>query len=139
MIEQRAHVVDGIDGDAGHADIAGHARMIGIVAAMGGEVEGDRHALLAGGEVAAIEGVGILGGREAGILPDGPGPLQIHGGVGAAQIRRHARQPIEKVELGDVLGPIGGLDRDPFGRLPGGCIDGRGARAVALLEIHLGE
>ena len=26
--EQRAHVVDGIDRDAGHADVAGHARMI---------------------------------------------------------------------------------------------------------------
>ena len=103
MVEQRAHVVDRIDGDAGHADIAGHARMIGIVAAMGGEVEGDGDALLAGGEVAPIEGVGILGGGEAGILPDGPGPLHIHGGVGAAQIRRHARQAVEEVEARKIV------------------------------------
>ncbi len=56
-VEQRAHVVDGIDRDAGHADVAFDARVIGIVAAMGREIEGDREALLSGGDVAAIEGV----------------------------------------------------------------------------------
>ncbi|MEZ5836713.1 MAG: hypothetical protein R3D03_13405 [Geminicoccaceae bacterium] len=30
-----------IDGDTGHADIAGHPRMVRIVAPVGGEVEGD--------------------------------------------------------------------------------------------------
>ena len=63
--EQRAHVVDGIDGDARHAHIARDARMVGIVAAMGGEIEGDREALLPGREVAAVEGVRILGRGEA--------------------------------------------------------------------------
>jgi hypothetical protein len=38
--EERAHVVDGVDGDAGHAHISGDARMVTVVAAMGGEVEG---------------------------------------------------------------------------------------------------
>ncbi len=71
--EQRAHVVDRIDRDAGHADIAGDARMIAVVAAVGGEIEGDRQALLPGGEIAPVEGVGILRRGEAGILPDGPG------------------------------------------------------------------
>ena len=66
------HVEDRVDGDAGHADVAGHARVVGVVAAVGGQVEGDRQALLAGGEVAAVERVGLLGGGEAGVLPDGP-------------------------------------------------------------------
>ena len=56
--EQRAHVVDRVDGDARHADVAGNARMIAVVAAMGGEIEGDRKTLLAGGEIAPVEGVG---------------------------------------------------------------------------------
>ena len=70
--EQRAHVVDGIDRHAGHADVAAHARMVAVVAAVGGEIEGDRQALLAGGDVAPVEGVGVLGRREAGVLADGP-------------------------------------------------------------------
>ena len=84
--EQRAHVVDRVDGDARHADIARHARMVGIVAAVGGEIEGDREALLPGREVAPVEGVGILGRGEAGILADGPGLVDVHGRVGAAQV-----------------------------------------------------
>jgi hypothetical protein len=115
------------------ADIARHPRMIGIVAAMGGEVEGDGDALLAGGEVAPVEGVGILGGGEAGILPDGPRPLHIHRGVGAAEIGRHARHPVEEIEPSEIARVIGGLDGDPFRRLPGFGARGRivsGARAA---------
>ena len=41
-VEQRAHVVDGVDRDPGHADVAGDPRVVGVVAAVGREVEGDR-------------------------------------------------------------------------------------------------
>ena len=68
------------------------ARMVAVIAAMGGEIEGDRQALLPGGEVAAVEGVRILGGREAGILADRPGPAGIHRGIGPARERREAGQ-----------------------------------------------
>ena len=119
MVEQGAHVVDRVDGDAGHADIAGDARMVGVVAAMGGKIEGDGHALLAGREVAAIEGVGILCGGEAGILPDGPRPLHIHRGVGAAEVGRDAWHPIEEIEPRDVVRAIDRLHGDAFRGLPG--------------------
>src|SRR5262249_60099617 len=69
--KQGAHVIDEIDCYARHADVAGDAGMIAVVAAMGGEIEGDRETLLPGCEIAAIEGVRILGGGEAGTLPDG--------------------------------------------------------------------
>jgi hypothetical protein len=59
-VEQRAHVVDGIDGHTGHAHIAGHARMVGVVAAVGGQIEGDRQPFLAGGQVAPVESVGVF-------------------------------------------------------------------------------
>ncbi len=117
--EQRAHVVDRVDRDARHADVAGDARMIAVVAAVGGEIEGDREALLAGGEVAPVEGVGIFGGREAGILPDRPGLRGVHRGVGAAQERRRTGPGVEEVEAGDVGFAVVRLDRDAFRRLPG--------------------
>ena len=88
--EQRAHVVDRVDRHARHADIAGNARMIEVIAAVGGEIECDREALLPGGEIAPVEGVGILSRGEAGILPDRPGLGDIHRRVGAAQIGRDA-------------------------------------------------
>ena len=91
------------------------ARMIGIVAAMGREIEGDREALLAGREVAAIEGVRILGRGEAGILAHGPGLVDIHGGVGAAQERRDARIGVEEIQPGAILGAIAPLTAIPSG------------------------
>ena len=111
--------MDGIDRDAGHADVAGDARIVGVVAAVGRQIEGDRQALLAGGEIAPVEGVGILRRGEAGILPDGPGLGDVHGGVGAAQERRDAGIGVEEVEAGEVGRTIGRLHRDAFGREPG--------------------
>ena len=90
-VEQRAHVVDRVDGDARHADVAHDARMIRIIAAMGREIEGDGKALLAGGEIAAVEGVGVLGRGEAGILADRPGLGDIHGRIGPAHDRARRR------------------------------------------------
>ena len=117
--EQRPHVVDGIDGDAGHADIASDARMVGVIAAVGGEIEGDRQALLPGREVAAVEGVGILRRGEAGVLPDGPGLGDVHGRVGAAQIGRDAGIAVEAGDAVEIVRPIGGLDGNAFRREPG--------------------
>ena len=100
--EQRAHVVDRIDRHARHADVAGDARVVAVIAAVGGEIEGDREALLAAGEIAAVEGVGILRRGEAGILPDGPWLGDVHGRVGAAQERRDAGIAVEVGNTGEV-------------------------------------
>ena len=115
-VEEDAHVEDGVDGDAGHADITDHGRVVGVVAPVGGEVEGDGEALLAGGEVAAVEGVGGLGGGEAGILAHGPGLRRIHAGVGAAEEGSEAWHGVDGVEAVAELGRVGGRDVDAFGR-----------------------
>jgi hypothetical protein len=44
-VEQDLHVLDRVDRHAGLADIARHARVVAVVAAVGGQVEGDAHAL----------------------------------------------------------------------------------------------
>ena len=92
--KQRAHVVDRVDGHSRHADIATHARVIGIVAAMGSEIESNREPHLSGRQIAPVEGVRFLGGGEAGILPDGPRLGHVHGRIGAAQVGRDAGEAI---------------------------------------------
>src|SRR4029079_6878824 len=106
------------DGDAGHADVAGHARMIAVVAAMRRQIEGDREALLSGGEVAPVERIGILRGGESGVLPDGPWLRRVHGRVGAAQIRRDAGISVEAREAREVVRSVGRFDGNAFGRTP---------------------
>ena len=115
-VEQGAHIVDGIDGNARHAHVAAHAGVVAIVAAVRGEVEGDRKALLAAREIAPVEGVRILRRGEARILPDGPGLLDVHGGIGAAQERRQAWIGVQEIEALDIARAIGRLKRDPLGR-----------------------
>ena len=94
--------------------------MIAVVAAMRGEIEGDRESFLSGGEIAPVEGVGILGRGEAGILPDGPGLGDVHGRVGAAQIGRDAGIGVEAIEPVEIGRVIDAVDRDAFGREPRG-------------------
>ncbi len=105
--------------DAGLADIAHDARMVAVIAAMGGKIEGDRQPHLPAPQILAVEGVGILGGGEAGILPDGPRAVGIHRGARAAGIgARPGRVPsaLEPFEIG--LG-IKRLEADAFRRLAG--------------------
>src|SRR5258708_9221053 len=92
--------------------------MIAIVAAVGGEIERNRKALLAGRKVAAVERVGIFRRGETGILPDGPGLVDIHGRVGAAQVRRDARPGIEEINALEIGFAIAGFYEDAFGREP---------------------
>ena len=85
---------------------------------MGGEIERDRQALLPGGEIAAIERVGVLRGGEPGILPDRPGLVHIHRRVGAAQIGRDAGPGVEEVDALEIRLAIAGLYQDALGREP---------------------
>ncbi len=117
-VEQLFHVEDGIDGDARHADIAGHARVVGIVAAMRRQVEGDGEALLTRRQIAPVERVGIARRGEARVLADGPRALDIHGGVGAAQIGRQPRHAVDAGKPRDVVGAVGGANGDALGRMP---------------------
>ncbi len=61
LVEEHPHVEDRIDRHARHTHISDHARVIRVVAAVRRQIEGDGQALLAGGEVAAVEGVALLG------------------------------------------------------------------------------
>src|SRR4030081_3565412 len=112
--------------------------MIGVVAAMGGEIECDREAFLAGGEVAAVVRVGVFRRGEAGILPDGPGLVDIHGRVGAAQIGRDPRPGLEEVDAFEVAFRIARLYRNSFRGEPRLSATA-GHRAGGIFESYIGK
>ena len=146
-VEQLAHVVDRVDGHAGHADVARHARVVRVVAAVGGQVERDRQALLAGGQVAAVERVGLGGGGEAGVLADRPRLVGVHGRVRAAHERGQARERVHRVAFGGrgltVGALVDALDVDALGdrpRLGGGVgLGGRSRGGVRVGPRHVRE
>jgi len=74
-VEQDLEVVERVDGDADLADLGLRERMVGGVAALGGEVEGDREPRLPAREVAAVEGVGGADVGVAGVGAEDPGPV----------------------------------------------------------------
>ena len=84
MSEHRVHR------NSRHAHVALHSLVVRVVASVRRQVEGNRHACLTGGEVGTVEGVGLLGGREAGILADGPWPVRVHRSVWAARVGEFA-------------------------------------------------
>ena len=99
LVEEYLHVFDRVDRHAGLTDIADHARVVGVVTAVGREVEGDGEALLTRGDIAAVEGVGFFRRGEAGVLPHGPGAEGIHGRVGTTQVRLDARRVVEVLHV----------------------------------------
>ena len=117
-VEQDLHVLDEIDRHARLADVADDARMVEVVAAVGGEIERHRQAHLAGREVGAIELVALLGGREAGVLAHRPGAAGIHGGLGPAGERREARDRTHGFEVLEVGRGVERLHRDALGGHP---------------------
>ncbi len=110
LVEQDLHIEDGVHGHTCFADVAHHARVVGVVATVGGQVKGDGEALLSGSQVAAVEGVGLFGGGESGVLADGPRTERIHHRIGSAQERRDTGGVVEVFHTGEVIGTIHLLD-----------------------------
>ena len=125
-VEEDLHVLDRVDGHAGLADVAHDPGVVGVVAAVGGEVEGHRHALLAGGQVAPVEGVALLGGGEAGVLADRPRPAGVH--RGPRRRARTGRSPGSAAEVLDAVEVVLGVERldgDALGGVPDRACRGR--------------
>ena len=140
-VEQLPHVQDGIDCHTGHSDVALHAGMVGVVAAVGGQVEGHRQPLLAGGEVAAVERVGLRGGGEPGVLTDGPRLVDIHRRVGAAHEGRLAGEAVQRVTVGldggTVRGDVYRFDVDVFRCVPHQLVRGIPVRGSGRRDMFL--
>ena len=92
-VEEHAHVVDRVDRDADLADLAVGDGRVGVVAHLGGQVEGDGESAGAVRDELLVALVGLLGGAEAGVLAHRPGPPGVHGGVDAAGVEEVPRLP----------------------------------------------
>ena len=134
-VEELPHVQNRVDGHPGHADVALHPGVVGVIAAVGGQVEGHRQALLAGRQVTSVERVGIGGGRETRVLANGPWLVDVHRRVGAADERGFTRKAVQRIPVCDGGTAVGAdverLDDDALGRVPVellGCVSARGGR-----------
>ncbi len=100
--EQHAHVVDRVDRDAHLADLAVRDRLVGVVAHLRRQVEGDAEAAGACGDELVVALVGLLGGAEPGVLAHGPRAAGVHVRVHAAGVR-------ELAGLAELLGGVPAL------------------------------
>ena len=85
--EQDLHVGERVDRDAGPADLALGERIVGVVAELRRQIEGDREPGLAVREQVAVPLVRLLRGCEPRVLADRPRPAAVHVTVGAAGVR----------------------------------------------------
>ena len=90
LVEQQLHVGNRVDRDTGAPDFAHGARIVGVVAELRRQVEGDGETGLAALEQVAEALVRLFRGREAGVLPDRPGPPAVHVRVRPARERELA-------------------------------------------------
>jgi hypothetical protein len=72
LAEERAHVAQVADRHPDLADLAARQDVVGVVAGLGGQVEGHRQARLAPGQIGPIQRVGLLRRRVAGIGAEDP-------------------------------------------------------------------
>src|SRR2546421_33778 len=97
-VEQRFHVSQGRDRDATLADLSFGARMIGVVAHQGREIECDGETGLTMLEQKFVTAVGVRGAAESGELPHRPEPAAVHRGMNPARERvlpRFSKLPLD--------------------------------------------
>src|SRR6185503_11134346 len=99
---------------ARHPDVTLHPRVVAIVAAVGRQIESDGKAHLPRGQVAPVEGVGVLGRGEAPVLADRPRVGEVHGWLRPAQEGREVRKSAESIETGQVSESARGTHRYAF-------------------------
>ena len=85
-VEHGLHVAQGVDGDAHLPHLAQGLRVVGVVAELGGQVEGDAEAGLALVQQELEALVRLFRRAVAGVLADAPQAAAVHGGLDAAGV-----------------------------------------------------
>ena len=108
-VEGGPHVVERVDRHAGAAHLAQAARVVGVQAELGRQVEGHAQARRPVGEQVLVALVGLLGRGVAGVLAHRPEPLAVHLAVRAARERVLARLAQPRIQV--LRGVGGGVER----------------------------
>ena len=119
--------------DADAADLLLDVGVVGVVAALGRQVERDRQPGAALREQVAVALVRLLGGAEARVLADRPQPAAVAVGEVAAGERELARRRDRLRAAGGPSGPVDGRERDARPRCARHCVDP--CRAVPEIAI----
>ena len=135
-LEEDFHVQDGVHGHAGLAHVTHHAGVVGVIAAVRRQVKGDGEALLAGRQVAAVEGVGFLRRGEACVLSHRPGTGHVHGGVRSAEVGGHTGGKVQVQAVVVHAFRVGGRHGNLFIGHPGFRSGSRGRGAG--LDFRIG-
>ena len=124
-LEEDLHVGEAGYGDARAPDLARSEGVVGVVAGLRREIEGDAETGLAMFEEVAVAGVGLLGRGEAGVLAHRPDAPAVHVGLDTAGVGVLAgvSECVGVVEAPEVFGGVDGIDLDA----------GVGLEAVAAL------
>ena len=111
-LEEPLHVLQARDGNPHPADFARCQGIVGVVADLGGQIEGHREAGLPLFQQVVKAAVGLGRAGVPGILPHSPGPAAVHGRVSAAGEGVFAREayPLQ-ILLRTHLGEIHPLQR----------------------------
>ena len=138
--QEAPHVLDRVDRHPHPPDLAAGHRIVGVVADLGGEVEGHRQTGRPLLEQVAVAAVGLRGAGVAGVLAHGPQAPAVHVRVETAGEREVAGIADRRrvVEAGDVVRPIGGTDGDAGGGGPlllGRFALGRRRHSLGLLGL----
>ena len=87
-------------------------RVVGVVAHLGWQVEGDREASGSGSQQFPVAGIGFGGSAKAGVLTHGPRAGGVHRGMNSAGVRIGARLPeLGRQRRAEVSRPVDRLER----------------------------
>ena len=138
-VERGPHVVERVDRDPGAPDLAEAARVVGVEAELGGEVEGHAQAGAAVLDQVAVALVRLLRARVARVLAHRPQLLAVHLAMHAAGEGElgGVAEPLVDV-VGDVVRRVDRLDLDPAVREAPRVVradDRRDGEIVGFLEV----
>jgi hypothetical protein len=86
-VEQRVHVVDGVDRHSDLSDLPGRKLVIRIQTDLRRQIERDAQSCRSLREKIFVTGIRFLRGREPGILPHRPEPAAVHVRFDTARVR----------------------------------------------------
>ena len=117
-VEKHFHILQRADRYTGFTNVAHHAGVISVVAAVRRQVEGYGETFLTRSEVTAIEGVRLLGRGESGVLTDGPRAHGVHAAVRATQVGRQTGGVMQVLHAVEVFFRVYGFHLNVFRRFP---------------------